>query len=79
MERSLETLIFILKETEMIVIQADEKGRALVLGVGDRALKYSGNEALFAVNELYRAIRPLPPEPEQESPDKGDTHGTDTE
>lgn len=63
----------------MIVIQADEQGRALVLGVGDRALKYSGNEALFAVNELYRAIKPLPPkpatEPPKESPDKGDEHG----
>ncbi len=67
----------------MIVIQADEQGRALVLGVGDRALKHSGNEALFSVNALYRAIKPIPPEPApkppEESPDKGDTNGTDTD
>ena len=58
-----------------MIVQTDNEGKTLMLNMADKALRYSGIDALLAVNTLCRAIKPLPPEPEPESPDKGDNNG----
>ncbi len=58
-----------------MIIQTDQEGKTLMLNMADKALRYSGIDALLAVNTLCRAIKPLPPVSAEKSPDKGDTHG----
>ena len=58
-----------------MIVQTDEKGKALIVQVSDLALKYSGVQALRQVQALLGAIRPLPPEPKK--PDKPKKKGKD--